>query len=140
MAHTLFSFETAPILFGTADGVLIYEDGLKVLTWQAAMERIAPEVEEAKRRREIERRQEAFRKIMATKLPAKRKLQKMKSLLNEVMALQPTEIKPEGLRAIDFIGAMAKDDEQFSKCQTFADYLRKVIEITAPPELHDQRF
>ena len=47
MAHTLFSFETSPILFGTSNGVLIYEDGLKVLTWPQAMERIAPEVEEA---------------------------------------------------------------------------------------------
>ena len=48
MAHTLFLFETSPILFGTSNGVLIYEDGLKVLTWPQAMERIAPQVEEAK--------------------------------------------------------------------------------------------
>ena len=65
MAHTLCSFETSPILFGTADGVLIYEDGLKVLTWPEAMERIAPEVEEAKRKRELERRQQEIRRIMA---------------------------------------------------------------------------
>ena len=131
MAHTLFSFETAPILFGTADGVLIYENGLKVLTWQAAMERIAPEVEKAERRREIERRQQEIQRIMRAKLPTTRKLKTIKSLLDEVTALQPTTIKPEAERAIDFIRAMPKDDEQFSKCQTFADYLHKVIEITA---------
>ena len=95
MAHTLFSFETAPILFGTADGVLIYENGLKVLTWQAAMERIAPEVEKAERRREIERRQQEIQRIMRAKLPTTRKLKTIKSLLDEVTALQPTTIKPE---------------------------------------------
>jgi hypothetical protein len=131
MARTFFSFETSPILFGTADGVLIYENGPKILTWSQAMERIAPEVEEAERRREIERRQQEIQRIMRTKLPTTRKLKTMKSLLDEVTALQPTTIKPEAERAIDFIRAMPKDDEQFSKCQTFADYLHKVIEITA---------
>ena len=37
------------MVFGSADGVLIYEDGLKILTWPEAMRRIAPEVEAAKR-------------------------------------------------------------------------------------------
>ena len=47
-AQTFFSFETSPILFGTAAGVILYEDhGLKVLTWSEAMERIAPEVAES---------------------------------------------------------------------------------------------
>ena len=128
------AFERAPILFGTADGVLIYEDGLKVLTWPEAMERIAPEVEEAKRKRELERRQQEMRRIMRTKLPAKRKLKAMKSLLDEVTALQPTTIRPEVERAIDFIRAMPKDDERFADCRTFEDYLRTAAEITAPAE------
>ena len=131
MAHTLFSFETSPILFGTSNGVLIYEDGLKVLTWAQAMERIAPELEEAKRKRELEQREQAYRKIMARKLPAKRKLKAMRPLLDELMALQPTTIKPEAVRAIDFIRGMPKDDERFAVCQTFADYLCKATEITA---------
>ena len=131
MAHTLFSFETSPILFGTSNGVLIHEDGLKVLTWAQAMERIAPELEEAKRKRELEQREQAYRKIMAGKLPAKRKLKAMRPLLDELMALQPTTIKPEAVRAIDFIRGMPKDDERFAVCQTFADYLRKATEITA---------
>ena len=134
MAHTLFSFETSPILFGTSNGVLIYEDGLKVLTWHQAMERIAPELEEAKRKRDLERREQAYRKIMARKLPAKRKLKAMKSLLVEIMALQPTTISPEAERAIDFIRAMPKDDERFAVCRTFDEYLRKATEVTAPPE------
>ena len=134
MAHTLFSFETSPILFGTSNGVLIYEDGLKVLTWAQAMERIAPEWEEAKRKRELERRQQESQRITRTKLPAKRKLKAMKSLLVEVMALQPTTIRPEAERAIDFIRAMPKDDERFAVCRTFDEYLRKATEITAPPE------
>ena len=75
--------------------MLIYEDGLKVLTWPEAMERIAPEVEEAKRKRELERRQQEMQRIIRTKLPAKRKLKAMKSLLDEVMALQPTTIRPK---------------------------------------------
>ena len=58
MAHTLFLFEEAPILFGTSNGVLIYEDGLKVLTWAQAMERIAPELEDAKRKRELKRQEQ----------------------------------------------------------------------------------
>ena len=131
MAHTLFSFETSPILFGTSNGVLIHEDGLKVLTWAQAMERIAPELEEAKRKRELEQREQAYRKIMAGKLPAKRKLKAMRPLLDELMALQPTTIKPEAVRAIDFIRGMPKDDERFAVCQTFADYLWKATEITA---------
>ena len=131
MAHTLFSFESSPILFGTANGVLLYEDGLKVLTWHQAMERIAPQVEAAERQRELERREQAYRKIMARKLPAKRKLKAMRPLLDELMALQPTTIKPEAARAIDFIRGMPKDDERFAVCQTFADYLRKATEITA---------
>ena len=136
MAHTFAVFERAPILFGTADGVLIYEDRLKVLTWPEAMERIAPEVEveEAERKRELERRHQEIRRIVRTKLPAKRKLKAMKSLLDEVMALQPTTIRPEAERAIDFIRAMPKDDERFADCRTFDDYLRKATEITAPPE------
>ena len=68
MAHTLFSFETSPILFGTSNGVLIYEDVLEVLTWHQAMERIAPELEEAKRKRELERRQQEIERIRRTKL------------------------------------------------------------------------
>jgi len=58
----------------------------------------------------------------------------MKSLLDEVSALQPTTVGPEAERAIDFIRAMPKDDEQFADCRTFDDYLRKAAEITAPPE------
>ena len=130
MAHTLFSFESVPILFGTANGVLLYDDSLKVLTWHQAMERIAPQVEAAERQRELERREQAYRKIMARKLPAKRKLKAMRPLLDELMALQPTTIKPEAARAIDFIRGMPKDDERFAVCQTFADYLRKATEIT----------
>ena len=133
-AHTFFAFETSPVLVGTADGVLIYEDGLKVLTWPEAMERIAPEVEEAKRERELGRRQQEMRRIMGTKLPPKRKLKGMKSLLDEVTALQPTAVRPEAERAIDFIRAMPKDDDRFADCQTFDDYLHKAAEITAPPE------
>lgn len=135
IAHTLFRFETSPILFGTADGVLIYEDhGLKVLTWPEAMSRIAPQIEEDSSNRERDRRQQAFRKIMATKLPAKRKWKSVKSLLDDVMALEPTTIRPEAERAIDFIRAMPKDDERFADCRTFAAYLGKATEITAPPE------
>ena len=93
MAHTLFLFEEAPILFGTSNGVLIYEDGLKVLTWAQAMERIAPELEDAKRKRELKRQEQEGRRIIRTKLPAKRKLKKMKSLLDEVSALQHAEIR-----------------------------------------------
>ena len=133
MAHTLCSFETSPILFGTPDAVLVYEDGLKVLTWPEAMERIAPEVEEAERKRELERRQQEIQRIMRTKLPAKRKVKAMKSLLDEVTALQPT-IRPEAERAIDFIRATSKDDSRFAECRTFEDYVRKAAEITAPPE------
>jgi hypothetical protein len=131
---TLSAFERTPILFGTADGVLIYEDGLKVLTWSEAMERIAPEVEETKRKSELERRQQEMRRIMRTKLPAKRKLKGMKSLLDEVTALQPTTIRPDAERAIDFIRAMPKDDERFADCRTFDDYLCKAAEITVPPD------
>jgi hypothetical protein len=135
-AWTFFSFETSPILFGTTDGVLIYEDGLKkVLTWPQAMERIAPRVEEAKRKRELERRQQAFHNIMARTLPAKRKLKVAKALADEVMALQPTEIRPEMERAVDFVRAMKKDDERFAKCRTFNDYVRKALVITAPPKM-----
>ena len=130
-AWAVSAFESAPILFGTANGVLLYEDGLQVLTWPQAMERIAPQVEAAESRRELERRQQAYRKIMARKLPAKRKLKAMRPLLNEHMALQPTTIKPEAARAIDFIRRMQRDDERFAVCQTFADYLRKATEITA---------
>ncbi|MGP0002635.1 MAG: hypothetical protein ACLPKW_33555, partial [Acetobacteraceae bacterium] len=134
MAHTLFSFETSPILFGTSNGVLIYEDGLRVLTWPEAMERIAPEVEAAKRKRELERRQQEMQRIMRTKLPEKRKLKAMKSLLDEVTALQPTTVRPDVERGFDFIRAMSKDDERFAECGTFEDYMNKAAEITAPPE------
>jgi hypothetical protein len=98
------------------------------------MERIAPDVEEAERNRELERRREEIRRIVRTKLPAKRKLKAMKSLMDEVTALQPTTITPEAKRAIDFIRAMPKDDERFADCRTFDDYLRNATEITAPPE------
>ena len=134
MAHTLFSFETSPILFGTSNGVLIYEDGLKVQTWAQAMERIAPKVEEAERERELERRQEAGHRIMRTKLPHKRKVKAMKALLLEIMALQPTTIRPDVERGFALIRGMSKDDERFAECRTFEDYMNKAAEITAPPE------
>ena len=133
-AHTLFLFEQAPILFGTSDGVLIYEHGLKLLTWAAAMERIAPEVDEARRQRELAQRQQEMAKIMRARLPQKRKLQKMRLLLEDLMALRPTTIKPEVERAVCFIGDMKRDDERFAHCQTFEDYLLAAAEITAPPE------
>ena len=107
-AHTLFLFEQAPILFGTSDGVLIYEHGLKLLTWAAAMERIAPEVDEARRQRELAQRQQEMAKIMRARLPQKRKLQKMRLLLEDLMALRPTTIKPEVERAVCFIGDMKR--------------------------------
>ena len=132
MAHTLFLFEEAPIVFGTKDGVLIFEDGLKVLTWPEAMQRIAPEVERDKRRRELEQRQKLMDAIIRTKLPAKRKLKATKALLNEFMALAPTTIHPEIERAVIFIGDMTKDDERFAACRTFEDYLRRAAEVTAP--------
>ena len=136
MAHTLFWLERAPILFGTASGVLIFDDGLKVLTWPEAMTRIAPRLEEDKRERELRRRRQEMEGILRTKLPEKRKLKRMKALLNEVMALQPTTIGAEEERAMIFIDDMTKDDERFRECRTFADYLRLAIEITAPaPQL-----
>jgi hypothetical protein len=133
MAHTYAMFEKAPLLFGTADGVLIYEDGLKVLTWPEARARSAPELEEAQRKREIERRRQRVQDITQTKLPALRKLKAMKALLDELMSLSPT-IGPETGRAFGFIRAMSQDDERFAECFRFVDYLRKAIEITAPPE------
>ena len=136
MAHTLFWLERAPILFGTASGVLIFDDGLKVLTWPEAMTRIAPRLEEDKRERELRRRRQEMEGILRTKLPEKRKLKRMKALLNEVMALQPTTIGAEAERAMIFIDDMTKDNERFRECRTFADYLRLAIEITAPaPQL-----
>ena len=55
------------------------------------------------------------------------------------MALQPTTIRPEAERAIDFIRGMSKDDERFAECRTFEDYMNKAAEITAPPEPHHRR-
>ena len=129
MAQTLFCFETSPILYGTASGVIIYEDqGLKVLTWSEAMERIAPEVAESQRKHELARRRDESQRIIRTKLPAKRKLKAMKSLLDEVMALQPP-LNQGAERAIDYIRRMMKDDERFADCVTFDDYLRKAADL-----------
>jgi hypothetical protein len=137
MAHEFVMFAGVPALFGTADGILIYDDGLKVLRWAQAMARIAPQVEEAKCRREAERRREEGRQIISSRLPAKRKLAAMKTRLDQLTALQPTTINPETALAIDFIRAMLKDDERFADCRTFYDYLLKAIEITLPPPPKD---
>ncbi len=129
MAQTLFCYETSPILYGTASGVIIYEDqGLKVLTWSEAMERIAPEVAESQRKHELARRRDESQRIIRTKLPAKRKLKAMKSLLDEVMALQPP-LNQGAERAIDYIRRMMKDDERFADCVTFNHYVRKAADL-----------
>ena len=52
----------------------------------------------------------------------------MKSLLDEVMALQPT-LRQGAERAIDYIRRMMKDDERFADCRTFDDYLRKAGDL-----------
>ena len=134
MAWTLFSFESSPILFGTSNGVLIYDEGLKVLTWAQAMECIAPELEEAEREREFERRQQEIQRIMAHEASFEAQAQGDEVPAGGVMALQPTTIRPEAERAIDFIRGMSKDDERFAECRTFEDYMSKAAEITAPPE------
>ena len=89
LARSFAMHEVAPILFGAADGVIIYEDGLQILTWPEAMQRIAPEVERDKRKRELEQRQKRMDDILKTKLPKQRKLKAMKALVDEFMALQP---------------------------------------------------
>ena len=72
---------------------------------------------------------------MRARLPQKRKLQKMRLLLEDLMALRPTTIKPEVERAVCFIGDMKRDDERFAHCQTFEDYLLAAAEITAPAQI-----
>ena len=122
--------EVAPILFGAADGVIIYEDGLRILTWPEAMQRIAPEVERDKRKRELEQRQKRMDAILKTKLPKQRKLKAIKALVDESMALQPP-IGPQVEQAINVIAGMSKDDAKFAACRTVRDYIQAVC--TDPP-------
>jgi hypothetical protein len=68
-AQALRSFKTVPVQFCGADGVLMYEDGLKILKWTEAMERVVPGMGKAKHDREVEHRRNEMRKIMRTELP-----------------------------------------------------------------------
>ena len=118
MVNAFFLFETSPILFGTAQGVLIVEDGLKVLSWLEAMERIAPQLKADKERRDRDLREAQVRQITHKTLPAKRKLKVVKALIDELIALQVT-FQPDGVRAVEFIRGLSRDDERFADCATW---------------------
>ena len=71
-------------------------------------------------------------KIIGRKLPARRKLKAMKSLLDEFMALQPP-IGPQVEQAINCIRTMQEDDERFTDCRTFHDYINRAVACSDPP-------
>ena len=133
-ADAYYSYEPAPVLFASRDGVLLYRDhDLCILTWDQVREIAAPVLAERKKRRDLERRENEARAIVKRKLPKVRKLKAMKSLLDELLALRPDRIRGEALIAFDFIRRMARDDERFADCKTFHDYLTKAAEIARLP-------
>ena len=136
LAHTYFQHETAPILFASRHGVLVYRDGaLCISTWGQVRELMAPVLAELEENYEHQQRKAQARAILDTKLPPKRKRKAMVDLLDQLIAFDGAvlRIDPDGLRAIEFIRTMRTDDERLADCKTFEHYLIKAVEITKPP-------
>jgi hypothetical protein len=136
LAHTYFQHETAPILFASRHGVLVYRDGaLCISTWGQVRELMAPVLAELEENYEHQQRKAQARAILDTKLPPKRKRKAMVDLLDQLIAFDGAvlRIDPDGLRAIEFIRTMRTDDDRFADCKTFEHYLIKAVEITKPP-------
>jgi hypothetical protein len=133
-SHKVFCTET--------EGVLEYRDErLEICSWESIEQRIAPALDEQRRRIADQQREQRGRDILDTRLPKVRKLKAVKPLAQEFLTCQPT-IKEQGRQAIDYILAMSQDDPQFADCATVMQYLLKATEILehnsgSEPEVDD---
>jgi hypothetical protein len=123
------------VLFVDSAFILFWNDNaLTIMSHDEMRALIAPEVaEEAQRLVEVRRR----RRLMAIegdRLPPKRKLVKMRKLIDEMLGLEP-DLLPETHKAMHFIRhMMTKDDEAFGDCATFRDYVERMIDVMKNPE------
>jgi len=62
-------------------------------------------------------------------LPPKRKLAKVRGLVQQWTALQD-RLEPEHQRAVDYIGGLKQDQEEFAQCRTFREYLLRATELS----------
>lgn len=131
LAQAYHTHETASILFGTRDGVLLYRDhDLCILTWGQVLEIMEPVLAEQAKRRDQDRRNNESHAILRKKLPAQHKLMAMLVLIDHLLALKPKlTAGPE--QGIAYIRAMQVDDPQFAGCATFTDYLKKAADLAA---------
>jgi hypothetical protein len=117
------------VLFVTAQGVVVWHDGLQIYSWEDAAEQIEPQMQADAEERDLERRKKRWREITARTLPEKRKLKAMLALIDELVSLN-FEINDKGLRAIEFIRSLRKDDPRFAECKTWNDYIMLAITLT----------
>ena len=108
LAHAYHTHETAPILFGTQDGVLLYRDhDLRILTWGQVLEIMEPVLAERAKRRDQERRKTEGHAILRKKLPAQRKLKAVLALIDQpTRAANRQLIRPDVTMGIAYVRAM----------------------------------
>jgi hypothetical protein len=112
------------LVYGT-DAVIEMDEetgDLCITRWPEILERLAPVITKARAEADLRHRNERARQILLTKLPNKRKLKKVRALLDEFLALN-LDINEPGRRGIEAVQAVQTDTDLFADCQTFEQYV-----------------
>ena len=118
-----------PLVYDT-DAVIEIDEATRdlcITPWPEVMERLAPAIAKAGAEDDLRRREERARQILATKLPPKRKLKKVRVLLDELLALN-LYIHEPGRLGIDAVQALQTDTDDFAGRMTFEQYVLKAGE------------
>ena len=106
---------------------------LRLTPWPEITERLAPAIAEARAADDLRRRQDEVNRIVNTKLPRVRKLAKVRTLLEQLLALEPPHIVEQARRGIAVIQTMRGDTDALAECTTFGQYVLKAGEGCIKP-------
>ena len=97
------------------------------------MERLAPAIAKARAAADLRQRKDDAMRILNAKLPPKRKLKKVRILLDQLLALELEGISEQGRRGFAVVQAMQNDTDVLAECKTFAEYVLKAGEEKGAP-------
>jgi hypothetical protein len=106
---------------------------LHLTPWPEITERLAPAIAEARAADDLQRRRDEVNRIVNTKLPRVRKLAKVRTLLEQLLALEPPHIAEQARRGIAVIQTMRGDTDSLAACTTFGQYVLKASEESIKP-------
>ena len=130
LARSFAMHEVAPILFGAANGVIIYEDGLRILRGRRQCNALHRRWSGKSRSASLSSARNAWTPSSRRSCRNNANSKRSKRWWTSTWRCSHRS-SPQVEQAINVIAGMSKDDAKFAACRTVRDYIQAVC--TDPP-------